>query len=280
MSAPAIVDPGFDDTTDGSSIVLASEQPHLVNDRYRQSANRLTVHRAASHAASELSDVNSWVVSPARRCLDIVVAAIALVILLPAILLIMLLVRITSPGPVFFSQRRAGRDREEFTLYKFRSMRVQTSPGPAITVKGDHRVTPIGAFLRQYKLDELPQFWNILKGNMSLVGPRPKLPCHEGLSLPYRPGVTGMATLVFRNEEKMLSVIPNDQLDAFYEFFIKPRKAQLDLEYMRDATIGTDLKLILRTAAACLFGSDNPSFEEAGKLTRFAAECPETSRDL
>ncbi len=111
--------------------------------------------------------VNPWIMSAVRRFLDITVAAFALLILLPAMLLIMLLVRVSSRGPVFFRQRRTGRDREEFTLYKFRSMRLANTSGPAITVSGDSRITPIGVFLRRYKLDELPQFWNVLKGNMS-----------------------------------------------------------------------------------------------------------------
>jgi lipopolysaccharide/colanic/teichoic acid biosynthesis glycosyltransferase len=223
--------------------------------------------------------VSPWVMSAERRGLDIVVAVPALLILLPAMLLVMLLVRVSSPGPVFFRQRRTGRDREEFTLYKFRSMRVENSPGPAITVSGDSRITPIGVLLRRYKLDELPQFWNVLKGNMSLVGPRPKLPHHEGLDLPYRPGITGMATLVFRNEEKILSDIPHDQLDAFYESCVKPRKALLDMEYMRSATFWTDLKLLWSTATSCFFGSGNLSLEETGKLIRFAAAWPDPPCD-
>ncbi|MGA7314381.1 MAG: sugar transferase [Silvibacterium sp.] len=213
-----------------------------------------------------------------RRFFDSAVAAIALLVLFPAMLLVMLLVRVSSPGPVLFRQRRAGRNREEFMLYKFRSMRVENSPGPAITVSGDPRITPIGAILRRYKLDELPQFWNVLKGNMSLVGPRPKLPHHEGLDLPCRPGITGMATLLFRGEEGILSRIPPYQLEAFYKICIKPRKARLDLEYMQSATLWTDLKLLWRTVCSCAFGLDNLSSGEIAELTRLAAEWPDPSR--
>lgn len=101
--------------------------------------------------------------SAVRRFFDSAVAAIALLVLFPAMLLVMLLVRASSPGPALFRQRRAGRNREEFILYNFRSMRVESSLGPAITVSGDARITPIGAILRHYKLDELPQFWNVQK---------------------------------------------------------------------------------------------------------------------
>jgi lipopolysaccharide/colanic/teichoic acid biosynthesis glycosyltransferase len=228
----------------------------------------------------ESFSVNPWVMSPVRRCMDSAVAALALLILFPAMLLITLLVRASCPGPVFFRQRRAGRHREEFILYKFRSMRVEKFPGPAITVSGDSRITPIGAFLRRYKLDELPQFWNVLKGNMSLVGPRPKLPHHEGLELPYRPGITRIATLVFRNEGKILSEISHDQLDKFYESCVKPRKARLDLEYMRSATFWTDLKLLWSTATSCFFGADDLSSAETETLTRFAAAWPDLPPDL
>jgi lipopolysaccharide/colanic/teichoic acid biosynthesis glycosyltransferase len=265
MSAQPIAEPHFVESADVSPFVAGTEHPHLVYERYRQAAIQQDALAVAAHAAGEFSDINPWVISTVRRCIDIAVAATALLVFLPLILLLMLMVRASSSGPALFRQRRAGRNREDFTLYKIRTMRVEDSPGSAITVSGDPRITAIGKFLRRYKLDELPQFWNVLKGNMSLVGPRPKLPHHEALDLPYRPGITGMATLVFRNEEKILSGIPQDQLDALYEICIKPKKAQLDLEYMRSATLTTDMKLLWRTATVCLFASDDQS-EEAGKL--------------
>ncbi|HZD49966.1 MAG TPA: sugar transferase [Silvibacterium sp.] len=247
------------------------DESHQTRDRYRQSTKKHLDHLNGLHVTSELSDVNPWVMSRTRCYLDRAVAAVVLIILVPALLLFALLVKMNSSGPALFRQRRAGRNREEFTLYKLRSMRVEDADGPEITVSGDHRITRIGAFLRRFKLDELPQFWNVVKGNMSLVGPRPKLPHHEGLDLPYRPGITGMATLAFRDEEKILSVIPRDQLEAFYEKCIKPRKAQLDLEYMRTATPGSDLKLLWRTGASCVFGPDSLSSEETRELVGLAA---------
>src|SRR5271170_6015252 len=256
---------------------MEMEQLRLVQGMYGRSTFQRIGSCIESRANGGPSNGSQWVMSAARRCMDVAVAAIALLTLLPAMLLIMLLVRLSSPGPMLFRQRRAGRNRAEFTLYKFRSMRVMDCEGPVMTISGDSRITPVGAFLRRHKQDELPQFWNVLIGNMSLVGPRPKLPHHEGLDLPYRPGITGMATLAFRNEEEILSVIPQTQLDAFYEICIKPKKAQLDLEYMRGATFWTDLKLLWRTATSCLFGPDNLSCEETEKLTRLAAEWPDLS---
>jgi lipopolysaccharide/colanic/teichoic acid biosynthesis glycosyltransferase len=204
----------------------------------------------------------AWINSRRRRVLDCVVAAAALTILAPFFLLLALLVRLSSPGPIFFRQKRMGRHGVEFTLYKFRSMRVTKACGSPITVVGDSRITPIGALLRRYKLDELPQFWNILKGDMSLVGPRPKLPEHEALFLRVRPGITGAATLAFRQEEEVLARVPKHQLDSFYQEIVKPSKAWIDMEYITNATFRSDLRLLSDTCTSCLGISGNRSTEE------------------
>lgn len=217
----------------------------------------------------ESTQASAWALSTIRRSLDVTAAVIALFAFLPLMLLSALLVRWGSPGPVFFRQRRMGRNGREFTLYKFRSMCPKKGNNSSITVSGDVRITPIGALLRRYKLDELPQFWNVLRGDMSLVGPRPKLPQHEALRLACRPGITGAATLAFRNEEEFLSEIPADQLETFYETFVKPAKAHLDLEYMRTATFATDLRLLWRTATACLFSSDTAVSESALSVMQY-----------
>lgn len=219
------------------------------------------------------SSAGVWITSRRRRCMDVAVAAGALSILWPFLLATALLVRLTSAGPVLFRQRRMGRHGREFTLYKFRSMRVREHCGPHVTVIGDARVTPIGAFLRRFKLDELPQFWNVLRGDMSLVGPRPKLPHHEGLHLLCRPGITGAATLAFRREEELLASIPHHELDAFYEEFIKPEKARLDLEYIETATFRADVRLMWMTLASCLRSSPNQPVEV------WRADCHEMGAD-
>lgn len=205
------------------------------------------------------SAASTWVLSPTRRVLEFVISLLALVVLLPVILLAAVLVRFGSDGPVFFRQLRMGRNGHEFTLYKFRSMRVEGSePGSCITVVGDSRITPVGAFLRRYKLDEIPQFWNVLRGDMGLVGPRPKLPHHEALHMEGRPGITGVATLAFRREEELLSKIPEQQLDSYYEERIKPAKARMDLQYIRTATFSSDIRILWRTVSSCLFGQQEP----------------------
>jgi len=191
-----------------------------------------------------------------------------------------LLVRVTSPGPVLFRQRRAGRYRVPFTLYKFRSMHVNPDPGSPLTVDGDPRVTRVGALLRRYKLDELPQLWNVIRGDLSLVGPRPKLPHLEPLDLPYRPGVTGSATLAFRNEERILSALRDCHVHAFYDRCVKPRKAQLDRQYMGSATLWSDLGLLWRTASSCILRSDSLSGKETEALLNLAVFWQGTSSQV
>lgn len=218
-------------------------------------------------------EASPWALSSLRRALDFFCAVLALLTFLPLMAFAALLVRLGSPGPVFFRQKRMGRNGREFTLYKFRSMSIDAdcANGSCITVTGDSRITPVGALLRRYKLDELPQFWNVLIGDMCLVGPRPKLPHHEALHLACRPGITGAATLAFRNEEDFLSEVPEDQLELFYEMFVKPTKARLDLEYMRTATLSGDLQILWRTATSCLFSTDDPLSVSAETIAQFEA---------
>jgi lipopolysaccharide/colanic/teichoic acid biosynthesis glycosyltransferase len=215
-------------------------------------------------------DAGAWMNSRRRRAFDLLVALAALLALAPAFLLLALLVYLTSPGPVFFRQRRMGRHGIEFTLYKFRSMHASAAAGSPITVVGDTRITRVGAFLRRFKLDELPQFWNVLKGDMSLVGPRPKLPQHEALYLRVRPGLTGPATLAFRQEEEVLAGVPPHELDSFYQEVVKPSKAWIDMDYIAKATFRSDLRLLSDTCSSCLGISHPLSTEEWIAIYRHA----------
>jgi lipopolysaccharide/colanic/teichoic acid biosynthesis glycosyltransferase len=216
-------------------------------------------------------EVSPWVLSGCRRLLDCTIALAALIGFAPVMLIAAALVRLGSRGPILFRQGRMGRQGKEFTLYKFRSMRDAEGEGSSITVMGDARITRVGALLRRYKLDELPQFWNVLRGDMGLVGPRPKLPRHEALHLPCRPGITGVATLAFHGEEEFLSGIPEEELEAFYQVFVKPAKAHLDLEYMQTATLWSDCAILWRTASSCLFGGVAPLAVPADAIARHAA---------
>ena len=263
MSAAPSVPPILDGVADALIHSDPSQQIHLIPDASPKFRTRST-----------LTESSPWVGSAARRCFDCVLAGAGLLLASPMMAATALLVRATSPGPVLFRQGRAGRYRRTFTLYKFRSMRADRTPGPPLTVDGDPRITPLGAFLRRYKLDELPQLWNVLRGDLSLVGPRPKLPHLEALELPYRPGLTGIATLAFRNEERILSELRPCDVDGFYESCIKPRKAQLDREYMHSANMWSDILLLWRTGCSCLLRGDGVSAKETRKLTSLAAAWP------
>src|SRR5579872_1595479 len=177
------------DTSESSEAVLRPGSPRQVS---KTPGSRSELPRVIAVPVISTEQASPWAVSLVRRTLDFIVAVLALVAFSPLMLLAAFLVRLGSPGPVFFRQRRMGRSGREFTLYKFRSMCPKTGSNSSITVSGDVRITPMGALLRRYKLDELPQFWNVLRGDMSLVGPRPKLPHHEALRLPCRPGITGV----------------------------------------------------------------------------------------
>lgn len=222
-----------------------------------------------SHKVVQINrhEVSNWALSGIRRGFDIFVSVVALTLFLPIMVAVAFAVRLSSRGPVLFQQKRMGRNGRVFTLYKFRSMRLASDQFSAITVTGDSRITRVGNLLRKYKLDELPQFWNVLRGDMSIVGPRPKLPHHEGLHMPFRPGITGPATLAFRSEEEFLSQIPHQHLDVYYDRFVKPKKAEIDMEYMSTASLISDLGVLWYTVTSCIssqptkFRADLPDFK-------------------
>ena len=176
-------------------------------------------------------------------------------------LLIALCIRLTSSGPAFFRQKRVGRMGALFSVLKFRSMQINSSAaGIGLTRHGDGRVTALGRWLRRLKLDELPQFFNVLRGEMSIVGPRPKLPQYvDTVDMPYRPGITGAATLAFRREEEILSHVHPVQMEDFYHRHIKPLKARIDARYMGRATLASDLRIVAAPFFACLAPPRRPS---------------------
>lgn len=155
------------------------------------------------------------------------------------------------PGPVFFIQNRVGQDGKIFSMVKFRTMSLGHG-GSSITVKGENRITPLGSYLRKYKLDELPEFWNILKGDMSFVGPRPDVPGYadqlqgnDRLMLSVKPGLTGAASLCFVNEEELLSK-QNDPV-KFNDEILFPEKVRINNNYINEWSFCLDVKIILFT---------------------------------
>lgn len=187
----------------------------------------------------------------AKRLFDIAASALGLLLLSPLLLLIAAWIRLDSKGPALFRQTRVGRLGRPFTIHKFRTMRVE--PGQAITVGADPRITTAGRFLRQAKLDELPQLWDVLRGAMSLVGPRPELPRYVELYpealrervLAVRPGITDPASLAFSHEAELLAAAADPERE--YREVILPAKLRLSADYAASANLATDLKLILRT---------------------------------
>lgn len=187
-----------------------------------------------------------------KRGLDIVVAAVGLVIASPVIAVIALCVRLTSVGPAIFKATRVGRLGAPFTLYKFRSMRTGVGDvGTLVTAAGDDRITPVGRFLRTTKLDELPQLVNVLRGQMSIVGPRPEDPSYvsqysddQRRILDWRPGITSPASIEYRHEENILQSAVD--LDSAYAA-IMDAKIQLDLAYFPTSSLRSDLGMVVRT---------------------------------
>jgi lipopolysaccharide/colanic/teichoic acid biosynthesis glycosyltransferase len=186
-----------------------------------------------------------------RSLFDRVAAALGLVALAPVLVAVGIAVVIEDGWPWWFAQERIGRSGRPFRLLKFRSMRRANS-GSLITARGDSRITRVGAVIRKYKLDELPQLWNVLKGEMDLIGPRPEVaryvemndPLWRGV-LQVRPGITDLATLVYRNEEEILAQAEDPE--QYYRQVVLPEKLRLNLEYQEKRSLLRDLRLIFLT---------------------------------
>ena len=191
-----------------------------------------------------------------QRFLDSLISGIALLVLSPLLVPVAIILRITGEGEVFFKQNRVGRGGELFGLYKFATM-LKDSPNlgtGTVTVKGDPRVLPVGRVLRKTKINELPQLLNILLGDMSLIGPRPQTRrCFDAFParsqeeiMKVRPGLSGLGSIVFRNEEDMMDVAKDP--DHFYDHVIMPYKGLLEEWYVANQGVGTYIKLVLLTA--------------------------------
>lgn len=196
-----------------------------------------------------------------KRCLDVILSVVALALFSPVIVIVAVLVKLTSRGPILYRGLRAGRGGRNFHILKFRTMVVDAEKiGGASTAVDDPRLTPVGRAMRKYKLDELPQFFNVLGGSMSLVGPRPQVLAYteryqgeERKILDMRPGITDLASLYFSDMDKVLG---SGDVDAKYATEIEPVKNVLRLRYVNEASLLLDLRILIETAFK-LVGIDN-----------------------
>ena len=188
-----------------------------------------------------------------KRFFDFTAAGIGLIFIAPIITIIGLLIRSTSPGPVFFRQNRVGLNGKIFRVYKFRTMVDRAEDlGTSVTTGNDSRITPLGRFLRRTKLDELPQLINVFNGDMSLVGPRPDVPeiinnytSEMRRIFNVRPGITSIATLHLRDEEGVLAKVEDS--DSFYEEIMVPLKVKLAMEHVDEDSFWFDIKILFQT---------------------------------
>jgi len=195
----------------------------------------------------------------AKRGMDLALTLAVLPLTLPLMAAIALWVRLDSPGPVLFRQQRVGRGGRLFSIHKFRTMRVQPDgAGPQITAQGDARITRAGRWLRRAKLDELPQLIDVLRGDMSLVGPRPEVPRYMALYPPeararilsVRPGITDRAAIAFRDEERLLAAA--DDPERVYTEQLMPAKLRHYLDYVEHHSVAGDLRILLDTLRAMM----------------------------
>lgn len=201
-----------------------------------------------------------------KRTLDVILSGVAIFILCPLLLLIAVILRFTGEREIFYWQERVGRGGETFPLLKFATMLKDSPslPGGDITTGNDPRVLPVGRFLRKTKLNELPQLWNVLRGDMALIGPRPLTPRiydrfpdeYKAAIRPLRPGLSGLGSVFFRDEEALLADAADRE--GFYVEVIQPYKADLEIWYARHRNMWMDLKLILLTLLTVARPSLNP----------------------
>lgn len=201
--------------------------------------------------------VSPWSNSAAKRAWDLCCAVLLLLFFAPLMLIVAVGVKLTSPGTVFFRQRRPGKDSKEFTIFKFRTMvENRQQAGPVLTRAFDPRVTGFGRFMRKWKLDELPQLFNVIRGEMSFVGPRPQptklwqepsIRNEATIVLSVRPGITSSTTLIFRNEEEVLAPLPSDQIEEVYLRTLMPLKLKMEIEYLNSASFSSDLRVAIQT---------------------------------
>jgi lipopolysaccharide/colanic/teichoic acid biosynthesis glycosyltransferase len=239
-------DEGRDGATLGAPPTLVAIDNPLIRDE-----------RESALLAEGLAEGLSRRQRVAKRTLDVFIALVILVLAAPLLLILTVAVRLSSAGPAFFRQERVGQFGRTFMVIKLRTMRRRPSGDSSITIAHDPRVTPVGSFLRATRFDELPQLWNVLKGEMSLVGPRPDVPGFadelrgaDRRILSLRPGITGTATIYFRNEAELLA---NQRDPARYnDQVIYPRKVQLNLGYLDGWSFRGDLALLVVTAVPSL----------------------------
>lgn len=193
-----------------------------------------------------------------KRVCDFILSLIGIIVLSPIFIIVSIAIKLDSKGKILFLQKRVGRYGKEFDIYKFRTMVSDAERlGKQITVGNDNRITKVGSFLRKYKIDELPQLFNVLKGDMSLVGPRPEVPKYVKLYsdeqkkvLNVRPGITDMASLRYKDENEILGKVDNPE--EYYINVIMKDKLKLNLEYIEKSNIFFDLYLIIKTVVKCI----------------------------
>lgn len=193
-----------------------------------------------------------------KRFADCIIAVISLILLLPIFILVVILIKTDSKGPVFFKQVRVGRYNKDFKIYKFRTMYIDSDKKGLLTIGGrDSRVTKLGYYLRKSKLDELAQLINIVKGDMSFVGPRPEVRSYVELYteeqievLNVRPGITDIASIEYRNENELLE--NQEDPNQFYIDVIMQRKLQLNLDYLKNRNLIKDFIIVLKTFQAII----------------------------